>query len=73
MINLTKVFALVENKVLNLKQGVKLLRHFTKLYKRYNKVGIKNLFKRQRKKKRRKLKDKDIENLKDYYLKLVKP
>lgn len=77
MINLAKVFSLIENKFLSLKEGSKLLKysywHFTKLYKRYKKVGLKDLFKKQRKRKKMKLKDKDVEILKEYYLKLEKP
>jgi len=77
MINLAKIFSLIENKVINLKEGSKLLNysywHFTKLYKRYKKVGLKELFKKERKRTKRKLKEKDIELLKTYYLKLDKP
>ncbi len=57
MINLAKVFYLIENKVLNLKEGSKILNysywHFTRIFKKYKEVGIKGLFKRTRKRKRK--------------------
>ncbi|MEF3254838.1 MAG: hypothetical protein K6348_04650 [Deferribacterales bacterium] len=76
LLSLVKVFSLVENRSMTLKQGSKLLNysywHFTRLYKRYLKEGPKNLFKGERKRERRKMSEKDIELLKSYYLNLKK-
>jgi len=77
LLNLAKVFSLVENRSITLKQGSKLLNysywHCTRLYQKYRKEGLKKLFKQEKKGKRRKLNEKDIALLKDYYLKLEKP
>jgi|GEM_PF-1925013 len=77
LLNLAKVFSLIDNKSINLKQGSKLLNysywHFTRLYKKYRKSGLKNLFVRERKRRRRKLREEDVELLKNYYLQLGKP
>lgn len=47
LLNLAKVFSLVENGSMTLKQGSKLLNysywHFTRLYKRYHKEGVEAL------------------------------
>lgn len=77
LLNLAKVFSLVDNKVLLLKEASKLLNysywHLTRLYKKYLKEGLGNLFVKERKRKMRKLKDEDVELLKNYYIFLGKP
>lgn len=77
LLNLAKVFSLVENRSITLKQGSKLLNysywHCIRLFQKYRKEGLKKLFKQEKKGKPRKLSDKDKVLLKDYYLKLEKP
>lgn len=77
LLNLVKVFSLVVSKVLSLKEAAKLLNysywHLTRLYKKYLREGPGNLFVKKRKQKRRKLKDEDVELLKNYYISLGKP
>lgn len=77
LLNLTKVFSLIDNKVLTLNDAAKLTNysywHFARLYDKYQKSGIETLFKRNRNKKPSKLNDNDIELLKKVYLELNQP
>jgi len=77
LLNLVKVFSLVDEDHLSLKEGAKLLNysywHLTRLYKKYKTEGLNNLLKREREVKQRKLKSKDVKLLKEYYLKSGKP
>jgi transposase InsO family protein len=77
LLNLTKVFSLIENNVLTLNDAAKLTNysywHFTRLYGKYQKSGIETLFKRNRNKKPTKLNDNNIELLKKVYLELNQP
>lgn len=77
LLNLAKVFSLVDNKSLTLVEAAYLAGysywHLTRLYKKYKEVGLKRLFKRQRKVRPRKLEAEDLELLKSYYQRLDKP
>jgi len=77
LINLTKVFSLIDNKILTLHDAAKLTNysywHFTRLYHRYQTQGPNQLFKPARKEPIRKFKPEDIEILKKTYLELNRP
>jgi len=77
LLNLAKVFSLADAKVLTLRAIASLTKysywHLTRLYKRYRQDGLKNLFRQEQKRKPRRLKEKDLEFLKRYYLTLGKP
>jgi len=77
LLNLAKVFSLADAKVLTLKAIASLTKysywHLTRLYKKYRKAGLKNLFRQERKSAPRKLERNDIDLLKRYYLTLGKP
>jgi len=77
LLKLAQVFSLVTNKSLTLKEAAQLSNysywHLTRLYKRHKRDGLKKLFKRNRMRRSRKLKESDIVLLKNYYLKLARP
>jgi len=77
LLSLNKVFGLVDHGMMSLTEAARLAGysywHLTRLYRRYQKSGIRKLFQHHRSRPPAKISSRQIAQLRNYYIKLEKP